>query len=271
MSCPLLFFLCWNFYPDLVLLYVLHFNVLPVPCNLVWVTFHIKIRETGEVQSETAVRNWESCIGKWRGREEMEDYNKEWWREGGESKDAATGCTRDSLPKGIVYWWKPASSKQRYAMALRHQAQAAVSPLVWLFLLPIYPTKCPLLMWETLLYTSCLWIFNDAFWARTQEMRVRALWDFWVWTSCFSALAFFFFFHSSTFRNDVNQCVALLMYCPLPQNSTRIVSLLIPHATTVSLIMVKEARSNLDFYALTTFCHTGHKYTNKYEWDCLLR
>lgn len=61
------------------------------------------------MRSETAVRNRESFVGKWRGREERGDEDGRLHvtesdeERTGESEDVATGCTRDSLPEGIVY------------------------------------------------------------------------------------------------------------------------------------------------------------------------
>lgn len=75
--------------------------MLPVSYNVSSIS-HKKL--TAEVESETAARKLgepyrEIQRGEEDGRlQQSQDEERE-----GESRDAATGCTRDSLPKGVVY------------------------------------------------------------------------------------------------------------------------------------------------------------------------
>lgn len=161
-------------------------------------------RKMGELYREVQRQG-----GERRGR--LKSTTKEGWREEGKSKGAATGCTRSWLPGGLYIDENQQVQSKGMLWPWDTRLRLQFHPL-FDCLLSIYPAKCLLLMWETLLYSPCLWIFNDAFWATAEEMIFRALWDLVVWTPCLSTC-----FGSS--KTNENRCIAVVMYCLLARHS----------------------------------------------------
>lgn len=118
----------------------------------------------------------------------IEDYNKVMMeRERGWSKDAATGCTRDSLPMGVVCTdenQRVQSKGMLWPWDTRLRLQFHLCLIVCCrFILQSAFSWC-----GRLLYKPCLWIFNDTFWARAKKMIVSACGMLGCWHHVFLSL-----------------------------------------------------------------------------------